>query len=257
MKYPITRLPQSSDIRYARSQVAAASAYALDTPGVTMAGTNALRAFTIACEIACPLISDPEAHSGTFDAAITKRHAELIKTQAWGVAHALACWAGYYVREPDEMPVTRSEAIEAAARAQGIPVVELNRTIGGSQLPPGTRVVAALPPAEYPADRYGETPRTSSPTAWAEFVSDDGADPDAPIPYAPVAEVNQGAKYTAGMEMADRVRAVLQDGYETMDGPAADVTELLRGIRHFCFAWGVRFEDALDKSCELFLKDRE
>ena len=28
MRYPVTKLPQSSDIRYARSQVAAASAYA-------------------------------------------------------------------------------------------------------------------------------------------------------------------------------------------------------------------------------------
>lgn len=121
MKYPITRLPQSSDIRYARSQVAAASAYALDTPGVSMAGTNALRAFTIACEIACPLISDPEAHSGTFDAAVVKRHAELLKMEARGVAYALACWIGYYTA---------------------------------------------------PAPN--------------EFISDDGDDPDAPIPYMPV-----------------------------------------------------------------------
>lgn len=245
MKYPITRLPQSSDIRYARSQVAAASAYALDTPGVTMAGTNALRAFTIACEIACPLISDPEAHSGTFDAAITKRHAELIKTQAWGVAHALACWAGYYVREPEEVPVT--------GRTQ-----KLWDYIGGRQLPPGTRVVAALPPAEYPADRYGVSPRTSSPTAWAEFISDDGADPDAPIPYAPVRDADVHPEELGGLGMegrADFGEKMLHDA--ELDANEYGVAEALCQLRHVCRRKGIDIVDVMRASLAQYERDLE
>lgn len=264
MKYPITRLPQSSDIRYARSQVAAASAYALDTPGVSMAGTNALRAFTIACEIARTMIGNPEAHSGTFDAAITKRHAELIKTQAWGVAHALACWAGYYVREPEEVPVT--------GRTQ-----KLWDYIGGRQLPPGTRIVAALPPVPREAsdfecvppiqNRFAELARNvalvdqtvqARITHAVGFVSDDGADPDAPIPYAPVRDADVHPEELGGLGMegrADFGEKMLHDA--ELDANEYGVAEALCQLRHVCRRKGIDIVDVMRASLAQYERDLE